>query len=341
MHRLKIWMLLIGVAVQGVSRADVPLGPNTTAVFATAETGRELLTTRDEFVQRLSPFDRAARLKSADAVSEARYLEFVGNSVLEWTADERHKVLQALRSIQPQIATLAAALPKVVLLVKTTGAEEGGAPYTRANAVVLPQALIGSTTEKLTATISHELFHVLSRTNPELRDRLYAVIGFEKCHEVAIPTELRARKITNPDAPRNEHCIRLEAGGKSEWMIPILLSSDEQYDIGRGGQFFNYLELWFLVVERPGNALDVTPAYEAAQPKLWRLNEVSRFFEQVGQNTNYILHPEEILADNFALLVTGKRVPSSPQIARDLEAILKNASFTPPVTVTTDVAPDR
>lgn len=341
MHRFEIGVLLIVLAAPGVSRAELPLGPRTTVVFATADQGRELLMARDEFVQRLSPFDRAARLKSGDSVSEARYLEFVGSSVLEWTADERQQVLLALRTIRPRIATLAAGLPKVILLVKTSGAEEGGAPYTRANAVVLPQSLLGSPAEKLTATISHELFHVLSRSNPELRDRLYAVIGFEKCHEVAIPAELRARKITNPDAPRNEHCIRLEAGGKSEWMIPILLSSHERYDVARGGQFFNYLELRFLVVERPGNTLEVTPAYEAGQPQLRRLDEVSRFFEQVGRNTNYLLHPEEIVADNFAQLVTGNRVPSSPQIARDLEAILKDASLTPPVTVLPDAASDR
>jgi len=168
--------------------------------------------------------------------------------------------------------------------------------------------------ERLRATISHELFHVLSRTNPELRDRLYAVIGFETCRELEIPAELRSRKITNPDAPRNQHCIRLEAAGKQEWAIPILLANSETYDRERGGQFFNYLELWFLVVERRGNGVDVMPVYEAARPKLLQLREVSRFFEQVGRNTNYIIHPEEILADNFALLVTGH---AGPQVAAD------------------------
>lgn len=332
MNRLECWVTLFCLAVPGVSWADVPLGPTTTVVFATAETGRELLMTRDEFIERLSPFDRAARMKTSDAVSEARYLEFVGNSVLEWTDDEREKVLAELQAIRPRIATLAASLPKVILMVKTTGAEEGGAPYTRANAVVLPQALLASPSEKLRATISHELFHVLSRANPALRDRLYAVIGFEKCQEIEIPTELRARKITNPDAPRNQHCIRLDAAGKPVWTIPILLANAETYDRERGGQFFNYLELWFLVVERRENTDEVAPVYEDARPKLLRLGEISRFFEQVGQNTNYIIHPEEILADNFAMLVTGQRVPTSPQITRDLEAILKEASLAMPLT---------
>ena len=38
--------------------------------FATADQGRRQLTTVDEFVRRLSPFDRAARLKTDRDVSE-------------------------------------------------------------------------------------------------------------------------------------------------------------------------------------------------------------------------------------------------------------------------------
>jgi hypothetical protein len=35
---------------------------------------------------------------------------------------------------------------------------------------------------------------------------------------------------------------------------------------------------------------------------------VEDFLEQVGRNTRYVIHPEEILAENFALLITGKEV---------------------------------
>jgi hypothetical protein len=51
--------------------------------------------------------------------------------------------------------------------------------------------------------------------------------------------------------------------------------------------------------------------------------EVSRFFEQVGRNTNYVIHPEEILADNFALLVLDEHNVPSPEILEKTQRILE------------------
>lgn len=50
--------------------------------------------------------------------------------------------------------------------------------------------------------------------------------------------------------------------------------------------------------------------------------QVSGFFEQVGRNTNYVIHPEEILADNFSLLILGERRVPSPEILEKMQGIL-------------------
>ena len=39
------------------------------------------------------------------------------------------------------------------------------------------------------------------------------------------------------------------------------------------------------------------------------LDEVEGFYEQIQRNTNYIIHPDEILADNFIFLVQAKKDP--------------------------------
>ena len=44
-------------------RAEVRLG-RTTMSFATVEEGKQVLTSRDDYVERMSAFDRAARLKT-------------------------------------------------------------------------------------------------------------------------------------------------------------------------------------------------------------------------------------------------------------------------------------
>jgi hypothetical protein len=49
---------------------------------------------------------------------------------------------------------------------------------------------------------------------------------------------------------------------------------------------------------------------------------VSGFYEQVGRNTEYIIHPEEILADNFAMLVMGDQNVPSPEILRKVQGVL-------------------
>ena len=81
-----------------------------------------------------------------------------------------------------------------------------------------------------------------------MREKLYTAIGFVKCNEVALPPDLQSRKITNPDAPRNDHCIRLKVRGVDRWAVPILYSSDKKYSVKHGGDLFDYLQFQFLLV---------------------------------------------------------------------------------------------
>jgi len=62
---------------------------------------------------------------------------------------------------------------------------------------------------------------------------------------------------------------------------------------------------------------------DGPKPMLVGIQQVSGFFEQVGKNTQYIIHPEEILADNVASLVQGDRNLPSPEVAASIQAILK------------------
>ena len=305
-------------------RAQMTLGEGVLISFASAAEGKQILTSRDDFVERMSPFDCASRLKTDKDVSERKYLEFVGQNVLEWNDAEKRKINSAFQGIRNTLEAMALPFPERVLIIKTTGKEEGGAAYTRANAIVLPQAELNSTAAGILKTICHELFHIMSRANPDLREKLYAAIGFAKCNEVAFPPELKSRKLTNPDAPRNDHCIRVKVGGKDQWAIPILFSSSEKYNMDRGGEFFNYLQFRLLLIERPNDGPTVRPMVDDQKPKLVGVQQVTGFFEQVGKNTGYIIHPEEILADNFALLVLGKRNLSSPEVVERIQATLKD-----------------
>jgi hypothetical protein len=317
-----IALVLLASAVPRPVLGDVMLGSNTRIRFATVDEARALISTRDDFVERLSPFDRAARVKTDREVSESEFLGFVRTNVLAWDEGDKAKLGQVAADLGPRLAALSLPLPKQVDLVKTTGAEEGGAEYTRGKAIYYPRAGLASPPDKMRRVVCHELFHILSRANPGLREALYGAIGFERCDEAAFPAGLRARKLTNPDAPLNNHCVPLRAGTHECWGVPILFSRSERYDLGRGGEFFDYLEFRFLLVDRIKDSPAIHPLLEGGEPRLARLEEVSGFFERVGRNTHYVLHPEEILADNFVLLVMQEQHPRSPEILEKMRILL-------------------
>lgn len=278
-------------------------------VFSSAKDASGVLGARDEFVQRMSPFDRAARLKTDRAVTELEYLAFAAAAGRDWNDAEKKAVTAAFHAIEPQLRTLALPLPRRVLLVKTSGKEEGDTAYTRADAIVLPEKLAGGG-ERLPKTLAHELFHVASRANPRFAEALYATIGFHPCKEPPFPPELVPRKLTNPDAPRNDYCIAVTVQGMPLDVTPILYSRTPVYDVARGGEFFDYLQLGFLAVPTPPN------------PRVIGLRELSGFVEQIGQNTQYVIHPEEILADNFSLLATGDTAVRSPEVLERIRRTL-------------------
>jgi hypothetical protein len=103
--------------------------------FATVDEGRRILTTRDDFVVRLSPFDRAARVGTDQETSEQEYLRFLSSNVLEWTAQDKAIVKAAWSALEPKLHEMALPFPPTIYMIKTTGQEEGGAEYTRSNAI--------------------------------------------------------------------------------------------------------------------------------------------------------------------------------------------------------------
>jgi hypothetical protein len=60
------------------------------------------------------------------------------------------------------------------------------------------------------------------------------------------------------------------------------------------------------------------------KPQLLEVSAVPDYWQQIGRNTRYVIHPEEILADNFVLLIHPKpnAPPPTPAILEKLRALL-------------------
>lgn len=64
-------------------------------------------------------------------------------------------------------------------------------------------------------------------------------------------------------------------------------------------------------------------------PALVPVDAAAGLFEQIGRNTSYILHPEEIIASNFALLATGETRVPSPELLEAIRRVMTAHSRAP------------
>ncbi len=303
-----------------VSAQTVPLYGATVARFATAEESRLRLGTSDSFVAAMSDYDRSARAGRRGAVSEAEFLSFAAGQALDWPPAEVIKLSTSIAKISALLQPLQLPLPKEVWLVKTTGREEAETAYTRGNAIVIPRWYMDVAPDELERIIIHELFHVLSRNAPERRNALYAIVGYRDCGPLAWPPELAARRITNPDAPETRYCITLQRGGAPLTFYPVLFAKEETFDPALPGSYLERLLFKLLAVMGAGTTWTAGRAGDALV--LLDAADVPEYFSTIGLNTRYIIHPEEILADNFILLVRGERNVRTPKILNELQRVL-------------------
>lgn len=150
--------------------------------------------------------------------------------------------------------------------------------------MVLREDVLSHSNDILNHLVTHELLHILTRANNNFRKEMYEIIGFKLIEPIDYPESLKAFRITNPEATQTDSYIQLEVQGESVEYMMILYSKLAYLD----GDFFNYLNVGFLSLT--GNEKR-SIMYFNGQPVIYPISEVNRFFEQVEENTGYILHP--------------------------------------------------
>jgi hypothetical protein len=289
--------------------------------FATAEQGRQILTTDDVFTAQLSRFDLQCRLKTDKEVTLADWKQFVAKHAREWQPAEIALVSSSVERLKKRLAGFRLPLPPAIQIVRTTGDEESNAAYTRSAAIVLPAKVMDYDETKLDRLLLHELFHIISRHDGAVRAKLYAIIGFEICGPIELPPSLAPRRITNPDAPLIDCTISLTAkSGKKVIGAPVLYAATKQYDAKKAPTLFQSLLFRLLVVEQRNNRWQ--PVLVRGEPVVINPREEPEFLDKIGKNTNYIIHPDEILADNFVRLVMNDANLPSPQIIDQMRRVL-------------------
>ena len=318
---LVLCALLAAFSGASLHAQTLSLHDSTVVRFATAEESRLRLGSPDAFVAAMGPYDRSARTGRAGAVSESEYLAFAAAQALDWSAADLEKFKALVERVAQRLKPLNLPLPKEVWLVKTTGREEAETAYTRGNAIIMPRWYSEAKTEDVERIFIHELFHVISRSAPARRDALYAIVGYRDCGPFDWPPELAQRRITNPDAPDDRYCITLQRNGAPLTFYPALLAREEQYDPALPGTFIDRLAFKLIAVM---GSEKKWMAGRGPKNELVLLDPgaLPEYYTAIGLNTRYVIHPEEILADNFVLLVRDEKNVRTPRIVTELGRVL-------------------
>ena len=209
-------LILVGAAWSQAQPREIPFHSTTKVRFASVEHAAALLGSADPWVTELSSFDRSARMRQLVDPGQDGFLKFASAQAKAWSAEQIDALRAAVESADRRIESLnlQLSLPSTVLLIRTSGNEESHAAYTRENAIILPDSMLSMSKDDMEQLFLHELFHVMSRHEPAIREPLYKIIGYRPCFEVPFPEELLPLKITNPDATGRNFCIDIEAAAR-------------------------------------------------------------------------------------------------------------------------------
>lgn len=283
-----------------------------TVAIADSADGARFLSQDDAYLSHLSTFDMHGRFMDKKSHTVQEYLQYAAANTRNCEVQDQETVKKSFGAIADFIKNnkLQLHLPDTIWFIRSTCAEEFGASgYTRRNGIVI------KTGEGIsTGLVAHELFHVMTRNDPKLADELYQNIGFKKCNDIKIAPFMDGLNITNPDCPYYRHYITV---GDKEYIL--VFYSKKPYN---GGTVFESKDLDIKLMQLTGDDTHKKPAIKDGMPVLYSLDENPGIMQQIGVNTNYILHPEEICAEHFAALVTNKQVPQ-PEFLEKMKAKLK------------------
>lgn len=295
----------------------------------------------DRFFERVTPVEMSIQmaqpLSSVQLADQrAQFKAFLQKDMDHFTVKESKWVAEIFKDVFETVQKFHPGVyPDTLILIKTKGKHYGNSVYyTRDNCIIIPADVLERPDKAaFTSTMYHEIFHVYSRLHAAKRKQLYQLIGFEAIgvDQLYLPDPLRERVLYNPDGVDFGQKIHLKIG-ENEFIdaIPIIYANNDGYTPEKA-TFFSYLEFeLFQVNPQKDGKWKVVTAPDGLTSTL-SVAKLPDFFRQIKDNTSYIIHPDEVLADNFSFIMldidgkqaSGKFSKEGKQLLKDIEAILK------------------
>ena len=289
--------------------------------FASKAEGQLLKMGDTIYYNRLSQADIDWRMRKENATIE-ELMEYGREQILDFTNEEQIAVSKTMAVIEDSLKAIACNLPipDDIVFIKTTMKDEGSAnAYTIKNQIFLGSKFLVTDTDenpeahnRMLKTLAHELFHCISRNSPSFRQQMYSLIGFTVLDkEIDFPESVHARIMANPDVDKFDNFGTFVIDGKKRRCALLTL----------------YIKTWAEAYFKQGENADFIRNIDIVLIPLDDLNtcispfQVPGFWKQVGQNTRYVLSPEECMADNFSFAVVPSKPRdkySSPQLIKDI-----------------------
>ena len=328
----KLCAILLAIAMLvlcGCENAQKQNGTGLTHRFASKDEGKAMLIENKAYYDGFSQNDLDYRMQKKDATMD-EYLAFAKEQVADFTDEEKELIDSCFEYMNKTLAQNGYTLPETdeIVLIKTTMEEESGAGgYTHGtriflNADLLNEAVSAEEDEKaewfeyLKEIMWHELFHCLTRCNPDFRAKTYALINFTiRDEDFALPESVSEYHISNPDVEHHNSFATFRINGQD---VDCFVDSITTKHFEKEGEsFFDYFTTALIPVD--GTDIYYTP------------EQAENFDEVFGKNTDYVIDPEECMADNFSFaLQYGKDGPEgegypTPEIIDGIISLIKEA----------------
>ncbi|MCR5404022.1 MAG: hypothetical protein K6E91_09445, partial [Butyrivibrio sp.] len=274
--------------------------------FALKNEGARLMLANEDYYKEFTQNKLDYIMQKKNATMD-EYKKFAGEQVLDWTPEEKDMISRAMKEIEDTVKGRGWKLPPIdtIVFIKTTMDEEGGVgAYTHGTQIYLKELdkLISKeelsdelVPEHFLEIIAHEIFHCLTRCNPDFRKEMYNVIGFTvEDKDYKIPSSVWEYYISNPDVEHhNSHAI-FDIDGKK---IDCFVAAVTKKHFEKKGDSF------------PSEMVPALVPVDGSD-KYYFKEDASNFDDLFGKNTDYVIDPEECMADNFRFAVVyGKKGP--------------------------------
>ena len=291
--------------------------------FATKEEGVRLMLSNQEYYDGFSQNDLEFRLQRVGATME-ELKAFAREQVLDFTDEEKALIRSIFDEMETTLAENGYTLPQTdeVILIKTTMEEEkSAAGYTHGTQVYFYSTYIEyACTERehkdyylnyLRYLMWHELFHCMTRSNPDFQKDMYSIIHFTIVDEdFPIPPSVFEYHISNPDVEHHNSYATFRINGEDIDCFTDFVTT--KHFEKPGDSFFDFCTTALVPID--GTDIYYTP------------EQAENYDEGFGKNTGYVVDPEECIADNFTYAMqygmsgeNGNGYPNPEIIAAILE----------------------